>query len=442
MTAGKTISYPQDIPVRSRVDVFVAGGGPAGVAACLTAARGGTKVYLAEAHTCFGGMGTAGRVPMFMKFTDGCNFLADGIGRELLDKLTKAGGAGKKVNENIPVNAEILKRVYDRLIQNCSCEFTFQTRVVGVKKSNEKIQYAICSSKSGLFAVEADVFIDCTGDGDLAAFAGAAFEKGDENGSLMPGTLCSLWANLNWDNIPPAEKRNHKENLEKAFKEGIFTVEDRHHSGIAKVGKSLGGANIGHTFGVDGTDEISITKALIQARKIMPEYEEYYKKYISGFENVELACTASLLGIRESRRITGNYILDIEDFKNRADFEDEIGRYCYEVDIHPASGSKKDFEKFQNQISEFHYKKGESYGIPYRILTPVNSRNILTAGRCVSADRYMQSSIRTMPGCYITGQAAGTAASEAVKSKTNVNNIDIKQLQNKLKEIGAYLPNS
>jgi hypothetical protein len=312
------------------------------------------------------------------------------------------------------------------------------TQLVAVEKENDRVTSAILAGKSGLYAVKANIFIDCTGDGDLAAWAGAPFKKGDEEGHLMPGTLCSLWADIDW---PVARNTNQQEKLEEAFRDKVFTVEDRHHSGMWNVGNHLGGANISHAFGVDGTDERSMTKALIQSRKIMPEYERYYRQYLKGFENIELVMTNEM-GIRETRRIIGDYVMDLNDFKNRASFDDEIGRYAYPVDIHSTTPSKEDHAKFLKEFQTLRYQKGENYGLPYRSLIVNGLKNLLVAGRCISTDRYMQSSIRVMPCCYITGQAAGMAAALAVSGQTDLRDVDIRQLQSALKKMGGFLPNS
>ena len=148
------------------------------------------------------------------------------------------------------------------------------------------------------------------------------------------------------------------------------------------------------------------------------------------------------MGIRESRRIMGDYVLCLKDFQNRAIFDDEIGRYCYPVDIHASNPDEEGFKKFEEEYKKnFKYNKGESYGIPYRILLPKTLDNVLMAGRCISCDRYLMGSIRVMPGCYITGQAAGMASSMAIEENIPPREINVKKLQKKLIEIGAYLPN-
>ena len=431
--------FQRRITVRHEVDVFVAGGGPSGVAAAVAAARQGSRVFLAERNHCLGGMGTAGMLPLFMPFTDGVRNLAGGIGEEIQRRLKASGGNGP--DSGVTIRAEVLKRVYDELLQEANVEFLFQTSMIAVTSDAEDVSAVILAGKSGLFAVKARMFLDCTGDGDLAAWAGAPFEKGDEHGNMMAGTLCSLWADIDWAAVHQGGRASDESRLEDAFRDKVFTFEDRHLPGMFRVGEHTGGGNIGHTFGLDSTDERSITEALLWARKSLPEYERYYKRYLKGFEQMELVATASQLGARESRRILGDYVLNLQDFKSRAVFPDEIGRYNYAVDIHAAKPDLASYKRYANDFRNLRYGKGESYGVPYRCLVPRKLTNVLVAGRCVSTDRYMQSSIRVMPGCFITGQAIGVAAAICAEKGCDARGFPVTELQRRLKDLGAYLPN-
>jgi ribulose 1,5-bisphosphate synthetase/thiazole synthase len=435
---SQSVHFKREIPVRHTVDVFIAGGGPAGVAAALAASRQGVSVFLAEGQGCFGGMGTSALVPAFMRLTDGVNFLAEGIGREIYERMKRYARIPDDFPEShVTINVEALKQVYDDLVQESGIAFSLMTQVITLEAEPGHVQHVICAAKSGLFAIKAQVFVDATGDGDLAVWAGAPYEKGDAQGNMMPGTLCSLWANVDWSRVHGRDDHS----LELAFADGIFTIQDRHLPGMWRVGDRLAGGNVGHTFGVDGTDERSLTPALIWGRKSLLEYERYYKEYLQGFEQMSLVVTGALLGLRETRRIMGDYVLCLDDFKQRAIFPDEIGRYAYPVDIHAASPDQASYQKFEQEFSELRYQDGESYGIPYRVLTPQGVDNLLVAGRCVSTDRFLQGSLRVMPGCYITGQAAGVAAALAVKSQRSVHEIDVPELQKQLLGMGAYLPN-
>lgn len=439
-TKPGAVQFQREVPVRHEVDVFIAGGGPAGAAAAVAARSAGASVYLAEAHTCLGGMGTAAHVPVFMPVTDGVNFLAGGFGRMVLERLKKEQALKGPAND-----VEALKRTYDALLGEAGVEFTFYTRLAAVEAQAGRVAFVLCAAPSGLFAVRAKIYVDATGNGDLAAWAGAAFEKGDAEGRLMPGTLCSVWADIDWQTWKASKPQGPQPDgsmLEKAFADGVFTVRDEHLTGMYQLGERLGAGNIGHTFDVDGTDEASLTKALVWGRRSLKEYERYYRGYLKGFEQARLLETGSLLGIRETRRITGDYVLGLEDYKKRAMFADEIGRYAYSVDIHPLRPGKDTYAAHRKEFdADLRYKKGESYGIPYRILTPRGLENVLVAGRCVSTDQKVHGSLRVMPGCFITGQAAGLAAALAAQQKISTHQVDVKDLQQQLKKFGAYLPN-
>lgn len=431
------IEHKISLPVKYDVDVFVAGGGPAGVAAATAAARTGATVFLAENGGAFGGAAVQALVPAFMQFTDGKNFLAGGIGKEVHSYIKEHAYEEYRryCPDSIPV--EILKLCYDEMLTGAGVSFEFFTRVADVICENGTIKYAICAAKGNNFAVKAKTFVDCTGDGDLAALANAEFEKGDENGEMMAATLCALWNNIEWKNVVRPDSRR----LDDAFNDKVFTNEDRHLPGIWPVSTTTGGSNAGHIYNIDGTLSDSLTRGMLEGRKQLLEYRKYYKEYLTGYENAEPIVSAAIIGIRETRRIKGDYVLNIDDFLNRAVFKDEIGRYSYPIDIHSGKNSKEGFADYEKKFKELRYGPGESYGIPYRSLTVKGINNLLTAGRCISADRYMQASVRVMPCCFITGQAAGTAAALA-KETSDTRKLDIKKLQSALLNLGAYLPNA
>ena len=441
-TGAPCVSFLRELPVRYNVDVFVAGGGPAGMAAAVTARNQGASVFLAEAHSCLGGMGTAARVPVFMQFGDGVHFLAAGFGQQVLTRLKQETIASQCEG----IDTEALKRVYDAMLLESGVQFSFCTTLSAVQAERGHVAYVVCSAPSGLFAVRAKIYVDATGNGDLAAWAGAAFEKGNEQGQLMPGSLCSVWSDVDWDAWlahRPAGPQPDGCMLEKAFADGVFTVRDEHLSGMFRIGEHLAGGNIGHTFGVDGTDELSLTKALVEGRRSMKEYQRYYSQYLKGFEKVQLVSTGSLLGVRETRRIQGDYVLSLDDYKRRAVFPDEIGRYAYAIDNHPLRPGKDTYAQHRQEFdTTLRYARGESYGIPYRILTPRGLDNVFVAGRCVSVDRMVHGSLRVMPGCFITGQAAGVAAAMAAAKDSSPHQVDVHELQSRLKKIGAYVPNA
>lgn len=444
------ISYAKRLNIRYNVDVFIAGGGPAGIAAGLACAREGRSVFIAESFSAFGGAAVTMLVPAFMPFGDEKVFLAEGIGREVYERL-KADAFPRwktKCPSSIPV--ETLKIIYDDMIADAGIQYLFHTNVIDAIVENNRIQYVICSAKGSLFAVKANIYIDCTGDGDLSYYAGAQCEYGDENGKTMATTLCGIWTGIDWSRTYGPDNRN----IDAAFADGVFTNEDRHLPGIWHLMDETvnpdgthnldgaGGSNAGHVYDVDAREAASLTPAIQKARKQLLEYRRYFREYLTGYENAEILYTASYLGIRESRRITCDYRLVLDDFLNRAVFDDEIGRFNYGVDIHSSTNDKAGYEKFIHELRTLQYKPGDNYGIPYRCLTVKGLDNLLTAGRCICTDRYLQSSVRVMPGCYITGQAAGMAA--AVLCDThgdNVHQVDVHEVQRRLVKMGAYLPN-
>jgi hypothetical protein len=459
------ILYAREVAVRHEVDVFIAGGGPAGIAAGVTAARQGARVFLAEGMACFGGMGTSAGLPLFCAVTDGVNFTTAGFGTDVYERLTAAGGSMNSRGEQMPhmpptvagsaasrsgifdfsgyYNPEILKRVYDVLAEDSGMGFSFHTQFLDVQYANGSIEHVICAAKSGLFAVKAKVYIDCTGDGDLCARAGAAFEMGDARGDMQPATLVSLWGDVDWEEASASGYgvwQQHRD-FHRAFADKVFTIEDPHLPGMIPVGPHAGGGNIGHVFGIDGTDEHSLTRGLIHGRKLVLEYERYYKNYLRGYAQMQLLGTGALLGVRETRRILGDYVLNLEDFKRRAVFADEIGRFSYPVDLHAARPEKEAYDRFEKEFNSLCFKAGENYGIPYRCLLPRGLDNVLVAGRCISTDRPMQGSVRVMHGCFITGQAAGMAAAMAAAVGTVPRQLDVTQLQTNLATMGAWLPN-
>ncbi len=425
--------YQKELPVRLETDIVVAGGGASGAAAAVAASRMGKNVLLVEAGGALGGVGTTGLVPAFATFGDGVNLLSAGIGMEIR----------RQVSRNIPtdrywtpIDAEELKRVYDTITVDAGVKVLFFTTVCDVLVHDGHITGVVLTSRTGLYAVKAEVFIDCTGDGTLNALAGGQFALGNEEGRTMPPTLCSQWAGLDtgayWKNDIPAL-------LEQAIADGVFTYADRHLTGMSPREGGVAGGNIGHIFDNDPLDEESLTKAMMWGRASMLEYQRFYREYVKGCENVRLTNTGAMLGVRESRRTLCEHMLSVADYLARACFDDEIGRYCYPVDIHIMNTDSEEMKRFQAEYEDMRYRQGESYGIPYRSLVPLSFDNLLTAGRCMGTDRQMEASVRVMPGCFITGEAAGTAATLALDAGANVRAVDTALLQRTLAGHGAFM---
>ena len=428
------LNYRKTLDVRYSVDVFVAGGGPAGVAAAVMAAEAGAKVLIVEQSGSFGGVGTVGMVPEIMNFDDGKNFLAGGFGRRVHDALFPPC---KFEREWVITSPEKIKRLYDEMIAEAGVEYLFFNKLTDVVTDGRKITHAIVSAPEGIYAIEAKCFIDTTGNGALAALAGCEFAYGDETGITMPATLCSLWGNVDFDVLDIEQQR---EGVEKAYQDGVLSQYDTILPGMKPIFPEckVAGGNIGHAFAVNDTQSRSISDAMTVSRKILAEYESYYKEYVKGCENATLLRSADLLGIRESRRIATDKVLTKEAFFAKEPFFDEIGRYSYPVDIHPMTADAKGMADFEKSI-QLKHACGESYSIPYGAIVAKDADNLLVAGRHIGADRAMQASVRVIPGAYITGQAAGIAAALCTKNGVSTHSLDVQELQATLKKAGAYL---
>lgn len=425
------ISYQKTLDVRYKTDVLIAGGGPAGVAAAVMCARVqkkfGGRVLLLEQSGTFGGSSTLAGVPELMNFDDGQNFLAKGFGKEIYTSMY----GECPMNRSWPtVRPEQLKLLYDRLMDDSGAEYHFYSRIVDVIVQNHAVTHAIVSAPEGIYAIETQILIDCTGSGAVCVMAGCSFDYGDENGIPMSSTLCSLWGGVDF-----TRKKSDGAWIGEAMKDGIFTQYDTVLPGIKptypEVG--VGGGNIGHCFGVKDIDTESVTKAMVEGRKRLEEYRTYYNRYVPGCEKAVLLDSANYLGVRESRRIRCMDTLSEADFSNPTHKPNEIGRYSYPIDIHPMTADNPGMQNFGKHISKRH-NTGESYSIPYGCLVPQGIRNLLVAGRCIGADRAMQASVRVIPGCYITGQAAGIAAALCCRDHTDTADVDIHDLQSILAE--------
>lgn len=417
------INYSQSVPVLKEAEIVVAGGGPSGIAAAVAAARQGRKVILIEQSGSLGGASVLAMVAELMNFDDGKNFLSNGIGREIFNRLKLDD---HRTRQWYNVRYEQLKRVYDDIAVESGVEILFYCRIVDAICMNGIVHHVIVSGPDGLFALGGKFFIDCTGNGSLTCFAGAEYEYGDDNGNTMSATICSLWGGIDF-----SRKESDTLNYQKAYSDGIFSQYDSALPGIKQNYPEIqvGGGNVGHCFGVDDRNVKSLSDAMIQGRRILTEYENYYRNYVKGCENAVLIKSADYIGIRESRRILCEYMLTVDSFYSKENFPDEIGRYSYPIDIHPMTPDQNGMTEFHQSISMRH-QDGESYSTPYRCLIPLGLKNLLVAGRCIGADRPMQASVRVIPCCYITGQAAGVAAAAVcILDQVAAVNADYKKIQ-------------
>ena len=339
-----------------------------------------------------------------------------------------------------PFNAEGYKLVLDEFATDAGIEVRFFTRVIDadVNSSERTVNGAVLHNIEGCRFIAAKKFIDCTGDAVLADLCGCACrEAGRDTPRIMPATLASLFAGLDWDKLP----RDQYPPLHRALADGHFTQHDRHLPGMSQVGKKLGYLNGGHLFNLNALRCESLTQGAILGRRLAQEYLAFYRKYVPGCERIEHVTTASLIGVRESRRIVGEYELTLDDYGARRQFPDQIGIFNKAIDIHCYDTSEAEYQRFCNEYEKTgRLNPGECFGIPYGILVPKGWRNLWVAGRCASSDVAVHGSIRVQPACSMMGQAAGTAAVQSIRRGQDACALDTAELVNTLRQCGATLP--
>ena len=431
---------PRQIPLDDSWDVIVAGGGPAGCAAAAASARAGARTLLLEATGSLGGMGTSGLVPAWCPFTDHERIIYGGIAERILRSCI--AGMPHVAPDHLdwtPIDSELLKRLYDELVTGAGAIPLFNVVLAGVERSPDGADALLVAGKRGLTAYRAKVYIDATGDADLATWTGAEVASGDDEGHVQAATHCFVIDNVDmyaFQHCGGIRYSPHGECIHSIVNDPKYPDIVDSHACNNVVGPGAVGFNAGHLWDVDSTDPFSVSRALVKGRRMAKEFRDAFAEYFpSAFANARLCQTAPLLGIRESRRIVGDYVLTRDDYLARASFPDEICRNSYYLDIHRRRAPGEDVES-----GTFRYGKGESHGIPYRCLTPKGLRNVLVAGRCISTDRPVQGSTRVMPVCLCTGEAAGVAAAMAAHGSGDVHAVDVDALRDTLRAHGAYLP--
>jgi glycine/D-amino acid oxidase-like deaminating enzyme len=442
------MSFTQSIPVSDAWDVVVAGGGPAGCAAAAAAAREGARTLLIEGTGMLGGMGTGGLVPAWCPFTDHQRIIYGGFAEQVLTTM-KAGmpHVPPQVNDWVPIDPELLKRIYDDLVRTHGARVLFNTTLSAVETDDDGgVNAVIVSNKSGLSAYRARVFVDATGDADLAAWAGADFQIGSDDAGVQPSTHCFVLSNVDdyaYRTGPALHASNPNSPIYAILASGDYPDIPDYHACNSLIGPGTVGFNAGHLFDVDSTDPLSLSDALIDGRKLAATYREALAKYHPAFANAFLVATGALLGVRESRRIIGDYLLTVDDFLARRTFADEICRNSYYLDVHnkAKTGAQSARDWQAGGTRNVRYGPGESHGIPYRCLTPAKLTNVLVAGRSISCEQTVQGSVRVMPVCLAMGEAAGIAAVHAMANQDgDVHAVDTERLHRRLRDVGAYLP--
>lgn len=412
-----------------KYDLAVIGGGFAGVAAALAAARVGAKVLIVEKSNCLGGAAVNCLVNPFMPYwteMDGKRVdLSAGIFKEIHDRLEHHNAMSKE-----SFLEEELKYILNEMVAEANIDLLFHAYIFKVEKCDEHIASIVVATKSGEMHVEANYFIDATGDAQLAYLANCPTVLGRESDHLcQPMTLCFRVGNVDVEmfyasreklkiahaqSLAAGELINPRENI-LVFKTPIHNVL---HFNTTRVVKK------------NPTSPEEVTEAEVLARRQVYEIYDFMKKHADGLEDSFLMMTAAEIGVRESRMIVGDYVLTEQDCRNCVKFEDAIAACNYDIDIHNPEGTG---------TSHYYFPTGEYYTIPYRSLIPKGVSNMLVAGRCISSDHGAQASYRIMPVVCCIGEAAGSAVGLAVKQNCTVREVDVKELQNELKRNGAYI---
>ena len=412
-----------------KYDVAVIGGGFAGVAAAIAAARGGAKVIIIEKSNALGGAATNCLVNPFMPYKTKINgenvALSAGIFKELHEKLEKRGAMrGESFLE------EELKYVMSETVAEAGIAILYHAYIFKANKNGDRISSVSVATKQGEMKIEADYFIDATGDAQLAFLSDCPTILGREPDNLcQPMTLCFRVGNADVEKFyasKPKLAEAHKKALEAGElinpRENVLVFKTPIHNVLH--------FNTTRVVKKDPTNPEDVTEAELLAHRQVYEIYDFMKKHADGLEDSFLMMTAAEIGVRESRMIVGEYVLTEKDCRAFTKFEDGIAACNYDIDIHNPEGSG---------TSHYYFPEGEFYTIPYRSLIPKGVSNMLVAGRCISSDHGAQASYRIMPTVCCIGEAAGSAIAMAVTNGCDVKEVDTDKLREVLKANGAFI---
>lgn len=437
-------------PVYGEYDVVVLGGGPSGIIAASAAAANGARTLLVERYGFLGGMGTAGGVTNF------CGLHANvfgthqqvvhGIATDLLERMERLDGLSEphlifgKIYAQA-YNMSAFKCAADEVVRLSGADILFHAMAAGVVRSEDgRIAAVLIETKSGRRAVRGRVFVDCTGDADLVNLAGIPTAKGDEEGNTLYPTLMFRIGNVDaerageaWRQIPRLMDEAQEAGEFSFARRGAIVRPQRHayewRANVTQLRNADGSA-------VDGTDAASLSRAEIEGREQICNYLDFLRAKVPGFENAYTLDIATQLGVRETRRLVGEYMLTAEDVIGCASFPDSIGVNGWPLERHVAG----DVEWIWPDIPG---SRGYNQ-LPYRMLLPRRESasgavNLLVAGRCASMTHEGQSAARVSGGCFVMGQAAGTAAAMAVEGDGDVHAVSAETLKRRLAGQGVFL---
>ena len=440
-------------------EVAVVGGGPGGIPAAIAAGRSGKKVVLIERNSYLGGVATSGLGLLGYIDREG-NKALGGLAEELFDRLMEMHGAighyRCPVHNSIsPISPDVFKIVALEMCLEAGVDVLFNQELLDVKVDNNQIKSITVYGKCTELIVNAEVFIDATGDGDLAYMAGANYHLGqDGTGIMQPSTLMFTVTNYDIDKFlkyveDHPEDYGVKEEyakgydpeffrktpghcfigltemIKKARSKGDFDIPRNQFIYITTPIEGILAINTSRITHIDASDPIQLSRGLVDGYKQVHHLLRFMKKYVPGFEDVRLAEIAPSLGIRETRHIEGVYTLKRSEMYSSYVKEHAIAQSAYNIDIHSGTASHIDLTLVE-----------EPFGIPYGCLVPKSIEGLILSGRTISVDTETYASVRVMGPCIAIGEAAGEAASLCIDQKIHPREVDIQSLRLKLRDNG------
>lgn len=433
----ETAKFTTEFPIIRQTDVAVVGGGPGGLGAAIMAARRGARVVLLERYGVVGGMAAVGEISPFMgNHVDGISLDAP-IYEEWRQKMSSYYADGRRRQhpwqEDFFIHKEYAALAAEELLEAAGVEILYGHELIGVQRQERRIDALIGVSRSGPVGIRAAVYVDSTGDGDLAARFGCRFELGNREGYCQPMTLCFKLAPVQ---LPPGGlfDPQWRQAMECAYRQaqqdGTLSCPRENILIFPGATDDVVHFNTTRILKHDATDGVSFAEATRIAHRQERELLYWLRRTIPGFEQAELVSQAVQLGVRESRRIRGLAYLTRSDFERRSKFPDAIARCNYPIDIHNPTGSGTEIMMMSDR---------EFYEIPYGCIVPADCDNLLIGSRCISVDHALHSSIRVMPPVCSLGQAAGVAAAAAVAGRCSPAELDGRQIRAELCAMGARL---
>ena len=419
-----------------RFDVLVVGAGAAGCSAAITASRLGARTLLLDRLPFLGGTSTAVLDTFYAFYTPGerARRVVGGIGWEVVGRLRAAGMAFERPNTygagtGVTYDPEVLKVVWERTAEDAKVEVLLHTWATGVKLHSNGAVGVRTWNKGGESWFDAGVVVDASGDADLCAMAGVAYDDARSTPNLQALSTIFRVANVDVDVAAALPKQELWARMRQAAESGEYTLPRLEGSWHRTPHAGLITVHMTRIPNVDATDPEQLTQAEIEGRRQVREYHRFLRDRVPGFERSVLVATSPAIGVRESRRVIGDYRLTREDVLNARRFDDEIALCGAPIEEHATSADTR----------WVYVPDGGVYGIPYRCLLPAGVEAMLVAGRCFSATHDAHASARSMATCMAMGQAAGTAAALAVTSKTTPRALPAGSLRDCLLEGGALL---